>query len=222
MNTLSNVCPSEGGLKPSDVEPYTQHSSPKLRVSGVTLKYAPHPNKSWYVLRATYGREKKVYDYVIRDGTEAYLPLHYVKKVKNGKSKRVLEPLLPNILFVYSEKEKVDEYLKRTPELSFLRFYYNRLEKDASGLNPPLTVGYKEMMNFIEATSVHDEHLRVVDLSQCHFKDGDLVRIIDGVFRGVQGRVARVADQQRVVVTIDGLCSIATAYIPSAFIEKME
>ena len=78
------------------------------------------------------------------------------------------------------------------------------------------------MNNFIDATNVDDEHLRVVNLSQCHFKSGDKVRVVEGAFRGVQGYVARVAGQQRVIVTIEGLCSIATAYIPSAFIEKIE
>ena len=34
-------------------------------------------------------------------------------------------------------------------------------------------------------------------------------------------RVASVSGQQRVVVAIDGLCLVTTAYIPSAFIEKV-
>ena len=82
-----------------------------------------------------------------------------------------------------------------------------------------LTIEYSEMNNFIDATSVDDVHLKVVELSKCHFKSGDKVRITDGAFRGVQGYVARVAGQQRVIVTIEGLCTVATAYIPSAFIE---
>ena len=219
--TLSNVNTSEGREKLSDAG-FSPHSTPKQYVEGVTLRYAYHPDKKWYVLRATYGRERKAYDYMVGQETTAYLPLRFVQKQVAGRNKRVLKPLLPNILFVYTEKERIDEYVKRTPELSFLNFYYNRLISDANGDNPPLTVGYKEMINFIEATSVDDEHLRVVDLSQCHFKSGDMVRIIDGAFRGVQGRVARVAGQQRVIVTIEGLCSVATAYIPSAFIEKIE
>ena len=50
-------------------------------------------------------------------------------------------------------------------------------------------------------------------------KSGDIVRVIGGPFCGVEGRVARVAGQQRVIVTINGLCSVATAYVPSAFLE---
>lgn len=48
-----------------------------------------------------------------------------------------------------------------------------------------------------------------------------LVRVTEGDFTGVEGRVARVSGQQRVVVEIEGLCIVTTAYIPSAFIEKI-
>ena len=50
------------------------------------------------------------------------------------------------------------------------------------------------------------------------FKQGQLVRIIEGKFKGVIGTVARYQGQQRVGVVIDGLLTVATAYIPSAFI----
>ena len=48
-----------------------------------------------------------------------------------------------------------------------------------------------------------------------------MVRVIDGDFKGVVGKVARVCGQQRVVVEIKGVCLVSTAYIPSAFIEKI-
>lgn len=87
------------------------------------------------------------------------------------------------------------------------------------GKHPPLTIDYSEMMNFIHLTSIDDEHIKTVNTQQCHYKSGDLVRVIDGKFKGVIGRVARVGGQQTVVVEIEGLCLIATAYVPSAFLE---
>ena len=45
------------------------------------------------------------------------------------------------------------------------------------------------------------------------------VRVIAGDFKGVVGKVARIAGQQRIVVEISGLCLVATAYIPTDFIE---
>ena len=42
-----------------------------------------------------------------------------------------------------------------------------------------------------------------MDRSQCHFKTGDRVIITDGDFRGIEGRVARVARQQRDAARLD-------------------
>lgn len=53
------------------------------------------------------------------------------------------------------------------------------------------------------------------------FKSGQKVRIIDGRFKGVVGIVARYHSQQRVGIVIDGLLTICTAYVPSAFIESI-
>ena len=51
------------------------------------------------------------------------------------------------------------------------------------------------------------------------FKEGQMVRVIDGKFKGVTGRVARYQGQQRVAIIIDGGFTMATAYLPTAFLE---
>lgn len=52
------------------------------------------------------------------------------------------------------------------------------------------------------------------------FKSGQKVRITEGKFKGVVGMVARYHSQQRVGIVIDGLLTVCTAYVPSAFVEK--
>ena len=147
--------------------------------------------------------------------------MRYVQKRYNGKKKRILTSLLPNFLFVYATPEKVEKYVKQTPELHYLTYYYNHFEVGEFGKNPPLTVGYNEMMNFIRVTSMNNEHIRLVESEHCHYKSGDKVRIIDGDFAGIEGKVARVAGQQRVVIELPGVCLVATAYIPTAFIKSI-
>ena len=48
-----------------------------------------------------------------------------------------------------------------------------------------------------------------------------MVKVIGGEFEGVIGKIARIAGQQRMVVEVTGLCLVATAYIPSMFIERI-
>ena len=220
MSTLSNVETRRGEANPPSVR-VASDTIPEAKSSqtGVSVRYVPAPDKKWYVLRASYGREDKASDYIVEDGTFVYIAKRYTRKTVKGKQKKVLETLIPNLLFVYTTEDKAEEYIKNTPALSFLTYYYNHFEIDDDQKNPPLTVSCKEMENFIIATCNQSEHLKFVDETQCHFKGGETVKVIDGLFKGVEGRVARVSGQQRVVITLSQLGLVSTAYVPTAFLK---
>ena len=223
MSTLSNVAARGGETNPPSVR-VASDTIPEAKSSqtGVSVRYVPTPDKSWYVFRASYGREDKASDYIVEDGTFVYIAKRYAHKSINGKQKKVLETLIPNLLFVYTSPNKAKEYVEQTPALAYLTYYYNHFKKNEHQKNPPLTVPCQEMENFIIATCNNSEHLRFVDEEQCHFKGGETVRIIDGMFKGVEGRVARVSGQQRVVVSISNVGLVSTAYIPTAFIQIID
>ena len=220
MSTLSNVETRRGEAKPPSVR-VAPDTIPEARSSqtGVSVRYVPTPGMNWYVFRASYGRENKASDYIVEDGTYVYIAKRYAHKTVNGKQKKVLENLIPNLLFVYTTEEKAEEYVKNTPALSYITYYYNHFELDETQKNPPLTVSCKEMENFIIATCNNSEHLKFVEESQCHFKSGETVKVIDGPFKGIEGRVARVSGQQRVIITLTDIGLISSAYIPTAFLE---
>ena len=217
---MSNVETRRGEANPPSVR-VASDTIPEAKSSqtGVSVRYVPAPDKKWYVLRASYGREDKASDYIVEDGTFVYIAKRYTRKTVKGKQKKVLETLIPNLLFVYTTEDKAEEYIKNTPALSFLTYYYNHFEIDDDQKNPPLTVSCKEMENFIIATCNQSEHLKFVDETQCHFKGGETVKVIDGLFKGVEGRVARVSGQQRVVITLSQLGLVSTAYVPTAFLK---
>jgi transcription antitermination factor NusG len=223
MSTLSNVETGRGQAKPPGVR-VAPETIPEARSSqtGVSVRYVPTPGMSWYVFRASYGREDKASDYIVEDGTYVYIAKHYALKSVNGKQKKVLETLIPNLLFVYTTEDKAEEYVKNTPALSYLTYYYNHFELDDGQRNPPLIVSCREMENFIIATCNKSEHLKFVEEAQCHFKGGETVKISDGLFKGVEGKVARVSGQQRVIVSLSNVGLISTAYIPTAFICRIE
>lgn len=77
------------------------------------------------------------------------------------------------------------------------------------------------MDNFIKLTSVDDENIILIDHVNGKFKKGDQVRIVDGSFKGIEGRVTKITGQKRVIVELPGLCSVATAYVPKGFIKKV-
>lgn len=216
MSTLSNVETHQEPCVRFAPEAIPEAKSLK---TGVSVRYVPAPDKQWYVFRASYGREDQASEQIIEDGTFAYIAKRYTRKIVNGRTRKVLETLIPNLLFVYTTSAKADQYVKDTPAMSYLSYYYNHFETDNHHNNPPLTISNREMENFILATSCESEHLMFVTKEQCHFKGGETVRVIEGAFKGVEGKVARVSGQQRVIVSISNVGLISTAYIPTAFIQ---
>lgn len=222
MNTLSNVKLDEASPISSSVR-LTPDMYPKAKSSkvGVSVEFVPSPDKKWFVLRATYGRVGKASDFLIEDGTYTYVAMRYKHKYVKGKKKRIIEPLIPNLFFGYATKEKMDEYVKNTPALSYLTYYYNHFEKDNVNKNPPLVISDSHMRTFIFETMNKNEHLLFSDYNEQDYKKGDLVEVKAGEFKGVVGYLMRKFGQQRVAVGIPGLGTIFTAYIPSAFIEHV-
>jgi len=223
MSTLSNVTTRRGESNPPSIG-LTPDAFPEAKSSktGVSVRYVPAPDKRWYVFRVSYGREDMASDFMVDDGTYTYIAKKMVEKYVGGKRKRYLQTLVPNLLFAYVTDEKAKEYASNKTNLSYLSFYYNHFKWDNAKKNPPLTVSDEEMNRFILATCNMNQHLLFVQPSQCHFKGGEQVRVIEGTFAGVEGRVARVAGQQRVVVSLSNIGLISTAYIPTAFIQKIE
>lgn len=228
MDALPNADIRRGGKNPSCAgltfctSPEVQSHQTENSNTGVSSDCVHKEKKQWFVLRATYGRTEKALGVLQTANVETYLPMHYVVKEINGKRRLVQEPLLPNIIFARMTREKTHEFVKEPASTAkWLKYFLDKTKpiEHSTGLNPPIIIPDNEMLNFIRLTSVNSEHIMVLPPERCHFKSGDIVRVIEGAFTGVIGRVARAAGQQRVVVEIEGLCNIATAYIPNDFMQ---
>ena len=186
-----------------------------------TIKRArntPH----WYALRTTYGREKKAYDYLVSNNVKAFYPT--IKTVNNVEGQRTVveESRLPNIFFAYGKEDEIKSFVYDNVNLPYLRFYYRHIHEGARISKEPLIVpDYQiEGLKIICASQAEDIILEMSEIKQ--FTVGQKVRIIDGIFKGVVGKVARYRGQQRVAIVIDGLLTVASAYVPRAFIETNE
>ena len=175
----------------------------------------------WYALRTTYGREKKAYDYMTAKGITAFYPTTEVVKLIKGKRKIVIESRLPNIFFAYGTEEQLKTFVYDNVNLPFLRFYYRHVHEGVRITKRPLVVPeYQiESLKIICASEAEDIILVPSDVEK--FKAGQTVRVIEGVFKGVIGKVARFQGQQRIGIVIDGFMTVASAYVPSAFLENI-
>ena len=221
MNALYNASIQDDNCKGLASFAFPEAKSSK---TGVSVRYVPDEDKEWYVLRIKYGLAQTVANAIIEDGTYVYVAKIW-KDIRNkdtGKKQRKLFPFM-NILFAYMTAQEAEKYVKHSEVSKFATYYYNHFVTDENGYNPPLTVSDSDMVPFVKATALLDEHVMEVDLKTCRFVSDDLVRVTAGPFEGITGRVARVARQKRVVIHIKGLQSgLTTAYIPPYYLEKVE
>lgn len=175
----------------------------------------------WYVLRATYGREKKAYDYMEAKGAIVFHPTKNTVKLIKGKRKTVVESRLPNMFFAFGTEEQIQAYVYDNVNLPFLRFYYRHSHVGHRIEKTPMIVPNSQMesLKIICAAEAADVIVSTVDIPK--FEAGQLVKVMDGDFKGVVGKVARYHGQQRVAVVVEGLVTVVTAYVPNAFLEKL-
>ena len=174
---------------------------------GVSVENAPSENKQWFVLRVSYGRIIKAKAFVEAKGFECYVPMRYKEVKKHDKKRIITEPLLPSFLFVHVTAEQVetlihDNKVVTNDSRALLSYYFDHTihRQDNPDCNPPLTIQDDAMNNFIRLTSIKNHHIIPVTSENIQFKLGDNVIVTEGEFKGVHGRVARIAGQQRVIV----------------------
>ncbi len=145
--------------------------------------------KNWYALYTRPRHEKKAYDMLIEKGAMAYLPLLSTVRVYKTRKKKVELPLFPSYMFCQFE------YKER----------YSILE----------THGIIKIVNFNgEPAIVPDwqiEAMRTILLKpeslkmENYFRQGDLVEVMAGPFKGLQGTVMNKKGESRLIITIDGI-----------------
>ena len=179
--------------------------------------------KSWYPMRVTYGREMKVKGELDRLEIENFVPMTYkvVESRINGTTelRRELVPAISNLVFVRSTQERVTE-LKRTNEvLEPLRYMLDFTNGDGPVI---MTVGEREMENFMRVATMTDDSVMFLDENTIVGKEGKRVKIMGGVFEGVEGVIRRVKRCKRVVVELEGIASVAIAHVPVGWLKEMD
>ena len=216
----------------SDALPKVENSSQSENSdTGVSTHFVPLPKEimasrraahqpHWYAIRCTYGRERKAYEFFSKNGIEAFYPTITNTKSTDGKTETIVESRLPNLLFAFGSYEQLKKYVfDNHDDTKYLRFYYN-MHHD--GTKEPLVVPQWQMISLMKIcdADAEDKHLEPFVVEK--FKVGQLVRVKDGPFAGVEGIVKRYKGQQRIGIVVDGLFTITTAYIAKDKLEVLE
>lgn len=176
--------------------------------------------KAWFPMRVTYSREMKVKDELERLGIECFVPMTYRLVDAEGENPhRELMPAINNLVFVRSSQERISSLKAANEVLEPLRYMMDH----TAGRKPEImTVPDWQMENFLRVASKTDDSVMFLDENTIIGKVGKRVRIMGGQFEGVEGVIRRVKRCKRVVVALDGLLSVAIAYVPAALLAEVE
>jgi len=164
----------------------------------------------WYVAN-TCRQEKKIKQRLDSMGIENFIPFQQIARKIHGVDKLIEVPVIPNLVFIHTTfkfcMSLIQEYAF---DMRYLR------DRETGNF---LIVPDKQMNDFMFLLDFSKEMVEVVNEN---LKKGDKVRVIKGDFAGIEGELIRVKGHKRVVVRLEGVVSLATAYIPGSFLEKIE
>lgn len=171
---------------------------------------------NWYAVRTMYCNDMNVGHYLKARGAEVFIPMHYVDIKRGGVMRKVLEPVVRNIVFVRTTRNLLDIAKEELEPKWAIRLFMNHATKE------PIIIPEEQMRSFIAVAGTYDEQLLYLGSEELEYKVGDKVRIIAGPFQGAQGRLLRIKGHKRLVVEIENVMAVATTYIPAQMVEKIE
>ena len=171
----------------------------------------------WYAMSAPYSRELKAQAALGEMAVQCYVPMRYQVVQKGAIRKRLLLPVIHNLIFVYDRRSRIDEVKRKIGWLQ-----YRTTVKD--GKNVPIVVPAKQMADFRRVCESENEKVEVLLPGRVSLKTGTRVRIIGDEWNGVEGVFVRLAGHRSrcVVVEIPMVASVATATISPDQIELIE
>jgi len=175
----------------------------------------------WYVLFAANGKAAKITSILETANIEYFFPMYYKRKQigDSNQTKCTLQPLLRNLVFVKSSKACLEPHLK---EIKLRLDIASDLYYRSLGTKKIIVVPEIQMKHFIAVAGCMSERIIYLSNEEINLKKGTRVRIMGGVFEGLEGVFMRIKGDRRVVVNLPDLFSVATAFIPTHLIQPLE
>ena len=168
----------------------------------------------WHVLRATYARELKVQDQLREHGIRTFIPMTWHKSdPATGKQQKTLVPAITGLVFAQATRDALDAYIRSFGEVRPVNYYWDRTT------DAPLTVPTKAMEDFIAVASTLDPDLIYLTEISAKLREGQTVKVKEGPFKGVEGKIVRIRKSRRVLVELPGTLAVATTFVSPGELE---
>jgi transcription antitermination factor NusG len=172
----------------------------------------------WQVLSVRHCRELKLKAELEQRDVRCFVPMRYVERQQQGRIERKWVSALPCLLFVFATRSQVDALLEEYRYTFPFRYLRNRATRE------PIVISEKEMMNFmaVAGNEALSEQVHYLGDEAQQLKRGEEVMVRAGAFKGITGRIVRVKRQRRILVELQGVAHVVTAYIPNQLLERVD
>ena len=163
--------------------------------------------KRWLVAMVKLFHEKKTAERLSNMGIETYLPVQRQIRPWSDRKKEIDQVLTPMMLFVYVDSQEQKEVLMLS---SVSRYMVLRNE------HAPAVVPDIQMERFMFLLDHSEEAVNIGETLQA----GDLVRVVKGPLKGLEGEFVSVNGKTKIAVRID-LLGTASVDISADSVEKI-
>jgi transcription antitermination factor NusG len=155
----------------------------------------------WYVIYTRARSEKKVYERLLDEQFECYLPTYKALRQWSDRKKLVELPLFNSYIFVKVMESELASVLKVFGVVKFVHY-----------VDKPAVVRQKEIDGI-------REFLRQTEGYRIRVQKGDKVQISTGLLMGIKGEVLRIT-KSKVIIRIEQLGLSIVATIPRGQLKK--
>ena len=175
----------------------------------------------WYAARVTYGRAKTVYDSLMGlsadVGITPYLPVtkKQVCRIVDGKPFMEVEekPVHAGLLFVRSSYDNYRKLVRESQNIPGFTPFYDHFSTSSTGKNDYLAVPDRQFDSFRCIIESGHEDILINQDQMPAYLSGKRVRVVGGVFEGVEGTLLKWKHQRRVFVDLGQFGKYGTGYI---------
>ena len=166
----------------------------------------PELQSKWYAVYTHPRAEKKVYQRLLEQGIEAYLPLQKTMRQWSDRKKMVEVPLFTSYVFVHITRKFYDDVLRTHGVVKYVTF-----EGKAATIPSEQIDNLKIIVNSDEEVEMVWERL----------KKGERVRVTAGSLKGLTGELISEGKRKKVLVRIDRIDQNLVVEVHGGLVERV-
>ena len=164
----------------------------------------PRDEIRWFPMYVSYRRELTVKQALDGEHIENYIPMKQVLERKDKQIVRSMEPIIHNMIFVYSCINTLSQLKMFNPDcapMQYMTFKARTLEQSTT----IITVEEARMRQFMKAMEVLDEKNRrsLVPYDDAIFgNEGRRIKFVRGDFEGIEGTIKRINKNRSLIIAL--------------------